>query len=105
MSRYLLAEKAFSEVKIFEQRAKVGGLWNYSPAFDNYPDRDRIPQTNPHAELDKPIWSDGSADGVENHNENGLPIYMSPIYDNLETNIPRECTYTNKPKGVRCHMD
>jgi cation diffusion facilitator CzcD-associated flavoprotein CzcO len=83
-----LAEKKFSEIKILEQRAKVGGLWNYSPASDKAPDRDRIPQTSPHAELDKPFWSHGPADSDGNHSDKEIPIYMSPVYDHLETNIP-----------------
>jgi cation diffusion facilitator CzcD-associated flavoprotein CzcO len=85
-----LAEKRFSEIRIFEQRAKVGGLWNYSPASDNAPDRDRIPQTNPRADLEQPTWGIEREDGVEDYKENEFPIYMSPVYDNLESNIPRE---------------
>ncbi|KAF7546317.1 hypothetical protein G7Z17_g8523 [Cylindrodendrum hubeiense] len=75
-AKYLLAEKKFSEVRIFEQRATPGGTWNYSPLTrePNF----TIPRTQPSAVPDQAIWPNGSVD-VE---------FLTPIYDQLETNIP-----------------
>lgn len=81
-SRYLLAEKCFSKIDIFEQRCSVGGVWNYSPASDKKQLRDEIPQTNPHQPLDEPIWHNVTGKGAREAN------FVSPLYDNLETNIP-----------------
>ncbi|EGP85758.1 uncharacterized protein MYCGRDRAFT_74228 [Zymoseptoria tritici IPO323] len=78
-AKYLLAERAFSRIAIFEQRSNVGGLWNYFPIEQGAPQNLSIPQTNPHAGLDKPVWSD-HADAAQ---------FVSPVYERLETNIPR----------------
>ena len=89
-NRYLLAENAFSKIKIFEQRASVGGLWNYTAAVEKASDRDCIPKTNPRADLERRIWSEGPADGNGDQINDEVPVYMSPIYDRLESNIPRQ---------------
>jgi cation diffusion facilitator CzcD-associated flavoprotein CzcO len=68
--RYLVAENAFSHIVIFEQRDNVGGLWNYLPRADSSIQTTTIPQTNP------------------NYDDNEERI-ISPVYDLLETNIPR----------------
>lgn len=83
-NRYLLAEKCFDVIDIFEQQASFGGVWNY---LNDPIDTVDIPQTNPHQPLDEPIWhsvSDpkGAATGVQR------AIFVSPMYENLETNIP-----------------
>ena len=85
-TRYLVAENAFSEIKIFEQRAEVGGLWNYTPTLDAS-DRDSIPQTSPRAANDRPVATSGNG---EHHSGDAVPTFTSPVYDKLETNIPRE---------------
>jgi cation diffusion facilitator CzcD-associated flavoprotein CzcO len=54
-------------------------LWNYLPCEDGVPQDLSIPQTNPHAGLDRPIWSNDANDAA----------FISPIYERLETNIPR----------------
>jgi cation diffusion facilitator CzcD-associated flavoprotein CzcO len=70
LCRYLVAEKAFSHIVIFEQRDNVGGLWNYLPRADASIRNTAIPQTTP------------------NYDDNEEHV-ISPIYDLLETNIPR----------------
>lgn len=90
MLRFLLAEKKFSKVHIFEQRATAGGVWNYTAAA-----REQgftVPRTEPSTCPDQAIWAKDSAN-VE---------FMSPIYDLLETNIPHSLmNYTDKefPQG------
>ena len=82
--RYLLAEKCFDTIDVFEQQASFGGVWNYSNdpigAID-------IPQTNPHQPLDRPIWN-----SVLDQNEVAKgarqATFVSPMYERLETNIP-----------------
>jgi cation diffusion facilitator CzcD-associated flavoprotein CzcO len=88
--RYLLAEKKFSKVRIFEQRATAGGVWNYTPLA-----REQgfsVPRTQPSYAPDQALWP----------NEHGDVEFMSPIYDLLETNIPHSLmSYSDKefPQG------
>lgn len=84
----MIAERAFSRIAIFEQRANVGGLWNYIACPDDAT-RGVVPQTNPHAERDEPIWQDNDARGVPDQQTSDQAEFMSPVYDRLETNIPR----------------
>lgn len=82
--RYLLAEGCFDIIDVFEQQASFGGVWNYSNEPIGAID---IPQTNPHQPLDKPIWQsvldpDGIAQGARQ------ATFISPMYEQLETNIP-----------------
>ncbi|KAI1405966.1 FAD/NAD(P)-binding domain-containing protein [Hypoxylon fuscum] len=77
-AKYLLAQAAFPRIDVFEQQAEVGGVWNYSakPA-----DALRVPQTDAHPKRpDPPVLSGGSG--------NGKPLFPSPMYDELTTNIP-----------------
>lgn len=82
MIRYLVAEKAFSEIVVFEQRLSVGGLWNATPTIA----KDKhftVPQTSPNTVPDEPIW-----DGVAGA-DNSSFRFISPIYDNLDSNLPQ----------------
>jgi len=78
-AKYLLAEKRFKRIDIFEQRNRVGGVWDYDPNQKSYPSDLPIPQTNPHTGHAKPT----------SIQKNGQPQWTSPLYDRLETNIPR----------------
>ncbi|KAF2149846.1 flavin-containing monooxygenase-like protein [Myriangium duriaei CBS 260.36] len=73
-AKYLLAEKHFSRIDVFEQRSAVGGVWNYNPATKNVPSSMPIPQTSPDLDINADIPADSA---------------ISPLYDLLETNIPR----------------
>jgi cation diffusion facilitator CzcD-associated flavoprotein CzcO len=86
--RYLLAEKAFTKIKVFEQRATVGGIWNYVPCPEGAPKDQAIPQTNPFAGLDEPIWHSNAKDTSSKQDRENAS-FLSPLYDRLETNIPR----------------
>lgn len=83
MSRFLLAENYFERIDVFEQRSSVGGAWNYSPSFAKVGMAATVPQVDPHEPAEKPTWikeADGSSKAV----------FVSPLYDRLETNIPKE---------------
>ncbi|KAH9886366.1 putative flavin dependent monooxygenase [Xylariomycetidae sp. FL2044] len=76
-AKYLLAEKKFSKIQVFEQRASVGGVWNYTSL--NVVDKGfTVPRTSPTKLPDTAIWTDDASD-VQ---------FVSPVYDFLETNIP-----------------
>ncbi|KAF2209908.1 hypothetical protein CERZMDRAFT_46200 [Cercospora zeae-maydis SCOH1-5] len=86
-AKYLLAEKkAFSRIVVYEQRARMGGLWNYS-SDDGMGSRMPVPQTSPNgggfAEAGRKRGS-GNGNGEEKQ-----PEFVSPVYERLETNIPR----------------
>ncbi|KAK8038205.1 hypothetical protein PG994_014972 [Apiospora phragmitis] len=66
-AKYLLAQKSFKTVTIFERSADVGGVWNYSTA----------PPTD---------WTTDT--GEVQKDANGKPLFPSPMYDQLHTNIP-----------------
>lgn len=94
VAKYLRAEKAFDRIVLFEQRSRAGGIWTYTGD-----QRDEnlfsIPQENPLQGQQEPEWRPKSR--VSNgHNEtNGSagqqdePSFLSPMYEKLETNIPR----------------
>ena len=109
-AKFLLAEKAFHKIQIFEQRDRVGGIWNLS-------ERTRtkqipVPQLNPRYGQ-KAIQSWHKDDKVKaNENANGKDDidgpgqqeveqsleFESPLYDYLETNIPKTLmAYSDKP--------
>ena len=70
----------------------MGGLWNYTPSDAAAAKSLSLPQTSPHVGLPKPVWN-GSRELTNGHSKdtgNGpTPHFVSPLYDRLETNIPR----------------
>jgi cation diffusion facilitator CzcD-associated flavoprotein CzcO len=95
--RYLRAEKTFTKISLFEQRVRPGGIWNYTP-HQQTEDLFTVPQTNPHGKNQDPIWvekgnSPRPADDINGANgangANKIPSFLSPMYETLETNIPR----------------
>ncbi|KAI2621564.1 FAD/NAD(P)-binding domain-containing protein [Xylaria nigripes] len=110
-AKYLLAEGfSSSQIDIYEQQAEIGGVWNYSAVTPAQPPR--IPQTDAHVTPDSPVYppsSDEDSEGYEfeSDEEGGTapgsagacslpplsrrkrpPIFPSPMYDDLYTNIP-----------------
>lgn len=77
-----MAERAFSRITIFEQRFTVGGIWNHVPLPSGAPKDIPIPQTDPHAGREQPIRILGRREREE-------ATFLTPLYDRLETNIPR----------------
>lgn len=76
-AKYLLAEKAFDQIDLFEQQSQVGGVWYYNGHVVGHID---VPQTTPHGDPELPILPGGS----------GAPLFSNPMYDKLNTNIPKE---------------
>ncbi|KAJ5913135.1 hypothetical protein N7504_002018 [Penicillium tannophilum] len=81
--KHLRAEKYFEQIDLFEQRSSVGGVWNYTPSSSKIGVSTTVPHLNPHEPVEKPIWINHSEGASE-------PVFVSPIYDKLETNIPKE---------------
>lgn len=75
-AKYLIAQQAFDRVVIFEQQSDVGGVWNYSP---NPSGTLHVPQESADCVPDPPLRSPGE----------GAPVFPSPMYELLHTNIPR----------------
>ena len=80
--RYLVAEKIFEKIDIFEQRSQLGGLWNFSPTA--WKGTTEIPHISPDQPLDEAEWKEVSDQG----DDCDPPILYSPMYEELETNIP-----------------
>ncbi|KAJ5981394.1 hypothetical protein N7522_013815 [Penicillium canescens] len=81
--KYLLAEKHFDQIEVFEQRSSAGGAWNHNPSSAKTGMSTTVPHLTPHEPLEKPIWIDGAEGKRE-------ATFVSPLYDLLETNIPKE---------------
>ncbi|KAI5305636.1 hypothetical protein KEM56_003796 [Ascosphaera pollenicola] len=76
-AKYLLAEKSFDKIDLFEQRDEVGGVWNISNAADKEKDQISIPQLDAHPPPEDSEHPEREA-------------FSSPMYQDLETNIPKE---------------
>lgn len=82
LANALKAEHTFSKIKVLERQAQAGGVWNYSDETRNTP---LIPSTNPFKKEPTVV-------------KNGKPMYYSPMYKTLETNIPKDLmNYNNTP--------
>ncbi|KAI0015327.1 hypothetical protein F4780DRAFT_773617 [Xylariomycetidae sp. FL0641] len=97
-AKHLLAERAFDAVDVFEQAAQVGGVWLYSPEPGPWPS----------------AFGTGSGtacDGDEVAKEgNGdvkkkPPVFPSPMYEDLHTNIPHTLMrYSDLPFPAGCEI-
>ncbi|GAM89245.1 hypothetical protein ANO11243_072820 [Dothideomycetidae sp. 11243] len=74
-ARFLLAEQHFKRIDVFEQRSRVGGVWNFNPAVKHVPSDLPLPQVAPATDINAGEGSDE---------------FLSPLYDLLETNIPKD---------------
>ncbi|KAK4151818.1 hypothetical protein C8A00DRAFT_16828 [Chaetomidium leptoderma] len=84
-AKYLLAQNAFQKIDVFEQQSEVGGVWNYSPKPS---ETLHVPQVSPDCSPDPPLPFQGDE----------APVFPSPMYDILHTNIPRALMqYTDLP--------
>ncbi|PWY86437.1 FAD/NAD(P)-binding domain-containing protein [Aspergillus sclerotioniger CBS 115572] len=83
--KYLLAEKCFERVDVFEKRSSAGGVWNYCPGPLKENLTTTVPQLDPNQPLEEPLWypTGGQAKPLE-------PVFVSPLYKTLDTNIPKE---------------
>ena len=79
---------------VFEQRGSMGGIWNSTPSLRSEP-LFAVPQTNPAGMIEEPIWYDTVSQSNKSKATSriargeGTPSFVSPVYDRLETNIPR----------------
>ncbi|KAI3199141.1 hypothetical protein DTO012A9_1606 [Penicillium roqueforti] len=71
VAKYLLAERKFKSITIFEQRDQPGGVWNYTG--DEGISTSALARPNPSQEPQQPVKG----------------TFASPVYDALETNIPK----------------
>jgi cation diffusion facilitator CzcD-associated flavoprotein CzcO len=93
-AKYLRAEKAFDKIVLFEQRSRPGGIWIYT---GDQKDENLFctPQTDPNKGVQVPEWQSKEAANNSHIDTNGIngasktPSFLSPIYEKLETNIPR----------------
>lgn len=75
-AKYLLAQQAFDSVVVYEQNPEVGGVWYYSRKPSDKPLQ--VPQTSPFHPQDPPLKPE----------DGGAPVFASPMYNLLNTNIP-----------------
>ncbi|AEO63424.1 e8195c07-8faf-40d4-9283-39ae7a25ad2a [Thermothielavioides terrestris] len=76
-AKFLVAQGAFRKIDIFERQSEVGGVWNYSPEPPGAP---HVPQVRPDCPPERPLPPRDGAGG---------PVFPSPMYEVLHTNIPR----------------
>lgn len=74
-AKYLRAQNAFTEIALFEQQDKVGGVWNYAPLSQDFCP---VPQESPFVPPEAPLKLGSDA----------VPIFANPMYDRLHANIP-----------------
>ena len=85
-AKYLLNERAFSDVQVYEQSDSIEGAWKY---VTTDADVCKAPQSNPFQPLDSP---------KENHSSRGEIVFTTPMYTTLETNIPHQLMqYAHQP--------
>jgi cation diffusion facilitator CzcD-associated flavoprotein CzcO len=84
-----VAEKVFNKIDIFEQRGTVGGVWNLSATECS--SRILIPQTDPRYGSASQQVSKDQKDDCNHEQRDGTGLeFESPLYDYLETNIPKQ---------------
>ena len=92
-AKYLRAEKAFDKIVLFEQRSRPGGIWNYTGDQRNE-DLFTVPQTDPRGQNQDPEWikqtdPEDPRPWVGSSGWDTYLSFLSPMYEKLETNIPR----------------
>ncbi|KAF2498693.1 FAD/NAD(P)-binding domain-containing protein [Lophium mytilinum] len=73
-AKSLIAEDYFCTIDVFEQRGSIGGLWNYTAAANEENHETNIPEDYAHVDIPQSFT---------------LKNVISPIYEDLEANIPR----------------
>ncbi|KAH9904718.1 hypothetical protein F4778DRAFT_42600 [Xylariomycetidae sp. FL2044] len=95
-AKYLVAQEAFDRIDVFEQQAEVGGVWKYS-AHPSH--RLQVPQTSAFAAPDPPAGEEKTPSGTE------APVFPSPMYEDLHTNIPHTLMrYSDQPFPPGCEI-
>lgn len=81
VARYFQAQGAFDRIVVYEQRSRVGGIWNYSA---RPPDQEHVPQETPYQPPDAPLEAPPGSDAPET----AAPEFPTALYDDLYVNIP-----------------
>jgi len=76
VATYLVAQKAFNEIVIYERQYEVGGIWDYSPRPT---ETLHVPQETPFVPPEPPVRPKKTP-----------PIFPTPLYDTLNTNVVRD---------------
>lgn len=96
-AKYLLAEKTFEKIDIFEQRDEIGGVWNLTS--NTFSRHTLVPQLDPNYDVERqsfPNLANGPDLGILE--KDGMSRFETPMYETLETNIPKQLMqYANKP--------
>ncbi len=74
-AKYLLAQGSFESITVYEQQHEAGGIWDHSARPS---ETLHVPQVDAFCPPDPPIRPTGTP-----------PIFPTPMYDLLHTNIPR----------------
>lgn len=94
--RYLVDEKYFEKIDVFEQRSSVGGVWNYTPGVGKVNGRTVVPQVNPSGLPEEPVWH--RQQGKDEQVGKGEYSIVSPVYSRLEANSLKEVMqFSDKP--------
>ncbi|KAL1304680.1 hypothetical protein AAFC00_003636 [Neodothiora populina] len=88
-AKYLVSEQAFAKIDVFEQRASVGGVWDYHNDSKELLEPLTPPLLSPHTGLAKPVWHQSGTKQALGPGVEEDMRFLSPLYDRLETNIPR----------------
>ncbi|KAF2405164.1 flavin-containing monooxygenase [Trichodelitschia bisporula] len=87
-AKYLKNEGAFQTIDVFEQRDDIGGVWGYTPESSG-DHLFSVPQTDAHLGPEQPVWRTKHPINGQAADRLKQPVFLSPVYDLLETNIPR----------------
>ena len=95
---------SLEKLDVFEQQASFGGVWNYTNDPDGTID---VPQTNPFQPLDKPAWlpvpsPNPRTKGNDRRETNAA--FVSPMYRDLETNIPHVLMKHSDADSLETHQ-
>ncbi|KXJ87001.1 hypothetical protein Micbo1qcDRAFT_218203 [Microdochium bolleyi] len=118
-AKYLAAENKFSEIVVFDQRAEPGGVWNYTAHSGVDDGSFTVPRTRPTRQPDTAIWTTPAASASPSASSSFGPPgdrpgseclaaaaqFISPVYDQLETNIPHTLmNYSDAPFPQDCSL-
>ena len=86
--RYLLAEKKFSNIVIYEQRATIGGAWNYDTPLDSHDLERESGGSNVNGISNGDHEAAAAAAAQQAITTDIDPGSTTPMYDGLEANLP-----------------
>lgn len=100
--RRFQAELDLDVLDVFEQQASFGGVWNYTDDPKGCID---VPQTDPNQPLEKPIWDSNKGENAYvNGGGEANATFTSPMYEQLETNIPHVLMKFSDESSLETHQ-